>query len=193
MILSRRSAALALTSLGLITLLPRSAHATTALVLKLEELVARTDRVVVGKVAYIESDWTYVAGAKRIVTISRVLQEEDLLQSDGDKDEIQVMTLGGKVGNLRQKVSGEAALQLNQRCVVFASKEEEGMRRVVGMAQGYYPLRQEERLDVLSKSHDLPHLIGARPSTGPERSRAAIDVLSGQTIKNARTLIAGAR
>jgi hypothetical protein len=193
MILSRRSAALALSSLGLVTLLPRSAHATTALVLRLEELVARTERVVVGKVVHIESEWAYVAGAERIVTVSRVVQEDDLLRTDAAQDEVQIMTLGGKVGNLRQKVAGEAALQRGQRCVLFASKEDENVRRVVGMAQGYYPLLQQERLDVLSKSQDLPHLIGARPQTGPERSRAAIDVLSGQTLKSARDLIAGAR
>jgi hypothetical protein len=63
----------------------------------------------------------------------------------------------------------------------------------VGMAQGHYPLGGEDRLDVLTPSRHLPHLVGARPGTGPLRARAAVDALASQTLEQARALIRGAR
>lgn len=193
MFLSRRSAVQALGILGGSALTFRQAQASTAIALSLAELVKQSDRVVVGTPVAFDSDWAYIGGARRIITWTRVIQEGDLLGDESERDEVMIMTLGGKVGSLRQKVSGEAALRIGQRCVTFVGSENDLARRVIGMAQGHYPLTTAEDAPSLQSSRELPHLLGRRPASGPAPKRAAVDVLPGRHLKNLRKLLLEAR
>lgn len=182
----------ALGAWGATLALPRGAHATTALALSLEKMVERSSRVVVGTPVEHSCHWAWVGGSERIVTWTRVLQDADLLTPDDQRDEVLVMTLGGKVGSLRQKVAGEAALRTDERCVVFLSGKRSLTSRVVGMAQGHFPLETADE-EVLTVSRDLPHLVGKRPQDGPVRERAAIDALRGLPLRHVRQMLVEAR
>jgi hypothetical protein len=107
-----------------------------------------------------------------------------------------VMTLGGKVGDLRQKVPGEATLTLGQRVLLFATlPAADGVRSIVGMSQGKYDIVAGGASggDVLRQSAQMPHLVRARPKPGLPPAPVAIEVLAGKSIKDARFLLRGVR
>lgn len=177
-------------------LIPRGAQASTLRALSLEELVGRSDRVVVGAPVLSESEWATVAGSRRIVTYTRIVQEQDWLKDGTHSDEIMVVTLGGRVGDIQQKVPGEAVLLQGQRCVLFAGPEGSAARRVMGMGQGHYLVSDgaEQKLEVLKRSWSMPHLVGEkRGADAPPRRRRAVDVLDGISLIAARDLVRGAR
>lgn len=174
-------------------MLPSTSGATTLRALSLEELIEFSDRAALGTPVHFSSDYAYVGGSKRIVTWTRFAQEENLYLGEAQEEEILIMTLGGKVGNLRQKVPGEAALTLGERCLVFPSSENpDGTRQVIGMAQGKFSVEKGERLDVLRQSRELPHLIRSRKGgTGGTVPRTALETLSGKSLAEARSLLRG--
>lgn len=193
MLITRRSFGLGLASAGALTLYPALSHATTMRALSLDELIEFSERVCLGTPVHFNSDYFYVAGTRRIVTWTRIVQDENLFSPEVQRDELQVMTLGGKVGNLRQKVPGEAALTMGQRCVVFISPElSDGTRKVVGMAQGKFTLETGDRLEILRPSRALPHLIRSQKGTkGAPPPPAAIETLDGKTLSEVRALLRG--
>lgn len=193
MLITRRAFGLGLVSAGAVTMLPLTSSATTLHALSLEELIEFSDRAALGTPVHFSSDYAYVRGSRRIVTWTRFAQEENLYSVDGQQDEILIMTLGGKVGNLRQKVPGEAALTLGERCLVFPSPEQvDGTRHVVGMAQGKFAIEKGDRIDLLRRSRDLPHLLPSRKvRKGGTATRTALETLSGKSLDEARSLLRG--
>jgi hypothetical protein len=140
----------------------RTVQATTAYGLTTEELVRKSDRVAVGRAVERMTSWTQLGGSRRIVTLHRVV-ESDRLESDAPPGESWVLTLGGRIGDLGQKVSGEAEIQDDGDFVLFLSQERlaQGVpphRRVVGMAQGAYGLFHDQGRKRLRPGRDLPHL-----------------------------------
>lgn len=191
MLTSRRHFHLALGACAATLALSPSAHATTVLALSLEEMVARSQRATVGTPVHYSSEWAFIGGGRRIVTYTRVLQEENLLLDGSGEEEILIMTLGGQVGNLRQKVPGEAALPVGERALVFATPElTDGTRRVVGMAQGKYSVEKDGHLDIVRPSRRLPHLVRrAQPDPDRPPPPTAVENLDGKTVEEARRLV----
>ncbi len=192
--ISRRGFGAGLGALGLQLSWWGSAGATTAIGVSLEELVAESARVVLGEPVGAESSWELVAGTRRIVTTTRVLQHEDWLADSTESDELLVLTLGGRIGDLAQKVPGEATLRQGELCLLFVARETELRRRVIAMGQGHYPIEQGKTARVLRTSPSLPHLVGkpVAPAAPPQKQRA-VDALSGLSLTDARALIQGAR
>lgn len=178
-----------------------TAHASTALALSLAQLVSRSDRVVLGLPVSATSSWESVAGQRRIVTRTRVVQSEDWLADDSLPDELFVVTLGGRVGDVGQKVAGEAHLQVDERCLLFVGKENKLARPVIGMGQGHYPIERVAaenpsgpKISRLARSRSLPYLVGRPTRPGaPRREQRAVDVLSGVSLADAQDLVRGAR
>lgn len=133
-----------------------------------------------------ESRWETFGGARRIVTRTRVTIEERWRSSESEISETEVVTLGGVVGDLAQKVPGEAAFRVGKRCLVFLSPETSAGRFVVGMAQGHYGVRGTGDDARLERSRDL-HFA---PRRGARFARADFDAL---TVGEARALVRGAR
>ncbi len=191
MLLSRRSFQLGLTACATSLTLAPPALATTVLGLSLDEMVKRSQRVTVGVPVHYSSEWAFVGGTRRIVTFTRVVQEEDLFSDERSADELLVMTLGGTVGDLRQKVPGEAALPLGERALLFATPEyEDGVRLVVGMAQGKYALEADDDRAILRPSRALPHLIRRKQRDGTDET-IAVEALSGKSLGETRRLVRG--
>jgi hypothetical protein len=152
------------------------AEASTLYGLTLEDLVRRSNRISVGTSVEHSSGWTQLGGARRIVTLHRVV-ESRRLESDETPEECWVLTLGGHVGDLGQKVSGEAEIQDGAGLVMFLGEEKAGSslppyRRVVGMAQGAYGLVERAGKRVLTLNRDMPELIR------PPHARLAVEELS---------------
>jgi hypothetical protein len=195
MTLTRRTlgGALGLAALGQLVL-PREAHATTAVALALDDLLRASYRVALVTPTRSSAAWETTDGQRRIVTRTSVLlqdvwraKDEPQSTSEEDAQEMVMRTLGGRVGEIQQRVHGEAALRSDEPVLVFAGRLFEGGRRIVGMAQGQYPLVQRDGQSRLGRSRDLPELV-RRPSI-----EAAIDLLPRLELSAARRAVEGAR
>ncbi len=195
---NRRQLGAHLLSLTGVLLLPDTSQASTAIGLKLKQLVKRSERVIVGTPVAYRCGWWHLAGARRIVTWTRILQEDNWLADKSNDasptDEIELLTLGGRVGDLAQKVPGEATPRVGERSLFFLSGEYEQVHRVIGMAQGHYPLDSGDSDATLHKSRTLPHLIASGPSGSPRlRHEWAVHVLPGKNLSTVKRLVNNVR
>lgn len=187
MLLHRRSALFGLASLSLPPLLASPAHASSLIGLTLEQLVLESARVIYGTPVSVESHWERVAGKKRIVTLTRLV-ETRVLDRDDDPTEQLAMTFGGRVEDVAQTVFGEAQLRVGTPSVVFLGRERNGARRVVGMSQGAYEVRRSSGRSFLHRSGAVPELVRRMP-----RAELAVEALDGRTIDECQALIRGVR
>ncbi len=172
------------------------AEATSAVYLTVPQLRRRSSRVVVGRPVLHESEWVDFGGSRRIVTTTRFLQNSDWLRGssphDRFEDEILIVTLGGRVGRLAQKVPGEARLPLDEEILLFLGEGPNGRARVMGMSQGAYPVERGETSALLRRSRLLPHFVGPRPDDrAPDRDRPAVEILDRASFQQAFALIRG--
>jgi hypothetical protein len=163
---------------------PTRAGASLARGLSLEELVRAAARGVVGVPLASECRYADFGGQRAIVTDTRVGVDEHFFARVPESSELILRTLGGIVGDLGERVDGQAVLRLGEPCVIFSSLSRENVEFVTGMAQGHYPLRADARGVLrLRPSHNLPRLL--RPE------RAAAFRLSGRDLSSVRALVRG--
>ena len=153
------------------------ADASVVIALDLQELTAEADRIVVGRVVWVEPIRT---GNGMIRTRYRIRVEQDL-RGSGDR-EIIVETMGGRIGRLAMRVEGAPSFVLGDRAVVFVRGSGDAIFRPVGMAQGVMRIERETGRDMV-----VPNRRGAllvRPdargtlvkSAGPLNQRERLDV-----------------
>ena len=160
------------------------ARATLARALRVEELVARSQHVLVGEPLDAYSDYEELGGRKHLVTYTRVRTLELLAGSAPKQDELLVRTLGGRVGKLGELVAGEAQLAPGAQGVLFVTPARDVLA-VTAMAQGHYPLERDRvgvaRLQRSAQAHDLTAEDGA-----------AVRRLHGLSVADARALLRAA-
>lgn len=182
-LISRREA-LAGAACGVCGLLvPSVAGATVLKGLSLEALAKSSQRILMGTALEAVAHWETVGGRRRIVTDTRVRVDDMIHEGSASDPELLVRTLGGTVGDIAALVHGEALLALNQPCVVFLeTNSAKTLHRVVGMAQGHYPVRRDEaRALRLQVSPQAPELVG--------KGEFAMMRLRGQEIGAAKQMI----
>lgn len=109
------------------------ARASSLTPLSLETLSTQADRILVGTVEKSEAHFV-TAGSRYIVTDVTVRSERNLLGvPEGSR--FVVRHLGGVVGELGQRVFGEASYRVGEQVLLFAS-ERQGAFFAMGMAQG---------------------------------------------------------
>jgi len=160
--------------------LSRVANATLVRGLSLEQLTSTSQMILLGTALEANAHWETLGGRRRIVTDTRV-RVDDVLDKGAPASEVMVRTLGGTVGDLAALVYGEATLNLEERAVLFLG-EQGGFQRVVGMAQGHYPLRLDAKKALrLAPSPRSPELVG--------KGDLAVKRLTGLELGEARVLI----
>jgi hypothetical protein len=185
MLTSRRAFLTATGALAVTAALERSANASLSRGLTLTELVARSAHTVVATALDAHSDWVLIGGRRRIVTDTRVRIEETLAGKSPTESEIEVRVLGGIVGDIGERVEGQAELVLGEPAVAFLMPISPVLAYVTGAAQGHYRLLADaQKLLRLRPSPHLPLLLR------PEESAAAL--LGGTTLDEARRLVRGA-
>jgi hypothetical protein len=166
----------------------RDAHATVALLMSTEELVAVSKHVLVGEPVERFSKWEKVGGSNRIVTYTRLVVSEGIVDAP-ESESVWVRTLGGKVDKIGQSVAGEAEFKIGEPAVVFLASVDAGTLVVVGMAQGHFPIETKDGERVLRSSPDMGHLVRKKGDT----RRSAREDLVGAKLDAARTRILEAR
>jgi hypothetical protein len=156
-----------------------AAHATTSVLLTLDELVLASERIAVVRATERKSQWEEVAGSRRIVTYTK-LEIDQTVDGPDQASSVWVRTLGGRVGDLGQHVAGEAQLRLGERALVFLARGE-GAVVVAGMAQGHFPIVElDGARPKLAPSPDAGRLL---PRRGP--SLSAREALVGKALDEA--------
>lgn len=121
-----------------VLLLCLSAGATTMLRVDVPELTRSADAIVQGTVRRMESRWS--GDGRRIVTDVEIQVAEALKGQPGDT--VLVTLPGGRMGELGQKVSGEASFAPGEEVVVFLQRRGPQAFRVSAMAQGKYQVQR---------------------------------------------------
>lgn len=161
----------------------REASATLVRGLSLEQLSKTSDHILVGTALEATSRWEVLGGRRRIVTDTRVRVDDVVARATPSDLELEVRTLGGTIGDIASLVYGEAQLSLEQPCLLFLANHDNGQRRVVGMAQGHYPLQPDARAGLrLLASPRMPELVG-------KASPFAFHRLVGKQLTEARVLV----
>ncbi|MCH2108776.1 MAG: hypothetical protein MK135_05570, partial [Polyangiaceae bacterium] len=154
-----------------------SAEASQVRVLSLEELFDRSAAVVCARVMICQCRWAAIAGVRRIITCSRLVVDEVLLDTSGvflpmgnsqkgekseDKalKEAMVWTLGGRVEGWEQKVPGAASVQPGEFGVFFLRRESTLGHGLVGMAQGYRSVEMGPEPRLAEQTEGDPRLSG---------------------------------
>src|SRR5688572_4379724 len=115
-------------SCALILYFSASLYATTVERLGLDELVRKSDRIVVARVADTRTHW---GGAKgRLILTTYTLEVEESIKGQSPRT-VEITTVGGKIGNLQLHVAGMVAFGRGERAVVFLERSG-GYSTVVG-------------------------------------------------------------
>jgi hypothetical protein len=129
-------------ALALLALVPGSAAASLALALELPELAARADRVVIAQVTSVVTEWD---SAHRTI-LSRVeLSVEEALKGDVPANRrLRLVQVGGQVGEVVMRVSGQPSFVVGERAVLFLEGAADRCH-LTGLGQGKRPLRFDDR------------------------------------------------
>ncbi|MEM6559593.1 MAG: hypothetical protein AAF605_07390 [Myxococcota bacterium] len=120
---------------------PRPIRATDRRVLTVAELVSGANAVVVSRLESSRSEWQ----RSRIVTRHR-LRIAEVWRGDLKLDtSVSVLTLGGVVGDIGQRVNGQISLPADAELVLFlteAGPDTDRHYRIVGMTQGVFNIKR---------------------------------------------------
>lgn len=176
-------------------------YASSAVPVSLSQLVGRSDHILVGTPRKGEGLWEPTELGTRIVTYTEV-EVDHALDGRATSKRVTVRTLGGRVGEIGQLVSGEAELQLNRKAVLFLAhtglvRGADPVLGVSAMAQGHYPLLADAagtsrllvspRLARLVEPGELTH--GFETALSLPRG-AAVEALRDRTLSECEELIA---
>lgn len=178
-------------AVGLALLAAPSGRARGATVLRLsfEELTAKSDAVVRGRV--VGSTAKMNAAAGRISTFTEVEVIEAIKGAPGKK--VTVLQPGGVVGGIGQSVAGAARFTPGEEVVLFLQRSPDGAPAflVLGMSAG--KVRLEKRLDTLRAVRDLDGIAFADPvpprPAGQAPAPSRVKVVSSEDLGDANLLL----
>ncbi|MFH0767967.1 MAG: hypothetical protein V1932_00165 [Chloroflexota bacterium] len=132
-----------------------SQETTSGLMLKLtlDDLVGGASYIVVGKITQMSSQWN--ADRTRIYT-SVTLSIEEQIKGDWNKNEITITVPGGKVGETAELVEDTAGFSVNERVLVFLTKEDNTFS-VFGGFQGKFVVGDNGQ--IIGKDLSLADLV----------------------------------
>ena len=117
---------------------PRHAGASLVEALDLRELTALSNRVVIGEVLSVRSQWD--KDHKRIFSTMEIQVAEVWKGTPPSGGRITVQQLGGSVGDIEMKVHGLSRFEAGERAVLFLAGGDRASS-LVGLGQGRRPLR----------------------------------------------------
>lgn len=172
-------------ALGAAAVAPHAAHASTAIALSVEDLVDRSETVVVGIPKSKTSRWE----GGRIVTYTTVAIDTAVAGGKKAGESLVVRTLGGQVDGIGQITHGEAVLPVDKPVVLFlramppGGKALAGALTVTGMAQGALAVEvgADKVARIVARPVDLVLVPNAKvdPKTAP---KPAAETLAGKAL-----------
>jgi hypothetical protein len=141
---------------------------------KTEDLIKRSDVIVVGKVGRMVSEWN--EDKSRIQT--RVtISVDQTIKGVPTSSTVTVLVPGGEVDGVGEWYSHTARFQDNEDVVIFAEQDQKGMFRVAGGDQGKLSLRRDKATGMLT----VPNLGPLDQIT--QQLRSVVETQSGETLQ----------
>lgn len=160
-----------------------SASATVTAAYDVEDLTARAQTIVEGRVVELESRW-----AGTVIITEVVVAVGRCHKGDCDQDNVIVHVVGGEVGEFGLQVEGMAQFERGEAVMLFLDVhvlDRAGLRaplttverryRLTGLAQGKFVLRPFGARTVAMR--DLHHLALIGDKAGAARTMGPIDVM----------------
>src|SRR5262245_59646830 len=117
-----------------LVLFARNAHATTALRMTFDELVARASLIFRGEVIDLRSEWQYDETGRHIVTIV-TFRVRSVLKG-AQSDTIRLEFLGGTIGEETLRVADSPQFSIGDRDILFVHDRDRPVSPIVGSAPG---------------------------------------------------------
>jgi hypothetical protein len=137
-----------------LSLLLLTLESTTVEKLSLEELARRSQKIVLGRCVSVESRWN--EKNTLILTFSKFLVSEDLKgQSNGS---VTVMTVGGTVNGITQRVSGTPQFSPDEEAILFLATTKSSHFQPVGLSQGRFLIVKDSSRGEKEVVHNLAGL-----------------------------------
>jgi hypothetical protein len=140
----------------------RGAHATLVRGFTLGELVAASDAIVVGEVAWQESVWD--PAWKEVYTLSWIRVAERWRGSEGPGETVVLKQIGGVLDGLERRVVGTARLAIGDEVALFA-RTDGAFHYAIGMAQGVFHVGRAVGRAPLVGRRALPGMVGPTPGS----------------------------
>jgi hypothetical protein len=119
------------------------AHATTMRAYAMEDLVSESDLVVIGRAVRIE----HIKNSRGKIVRQVVFKVEEYVVGRGSSN-IVLQLLGGTIGTVRSRVSGEIELDVGEPVLLFVRKSPNVDLKIyyaVGMGQGCFRIVKDEK------------------------------------------------
>lgn len=155
-----------------------TAHATTLATLSLDEMTARADHILVGTVERIESK--FADKARRVIVTDAYVRCRRPVLGVAAGELFVVRSLGGVVGDIGQRVYGEASYQPGQDVLLLVAARD-GAYFSVGMAQGAMVIERQAGVETVRVD------VGAAELVGP----AGVATADGQPLTTVLAKIEG--
>lgn len=101
--------------------------------LSVEEMVLRADRILVGIVVDLKSEWN---NERTLIYTYATVAVEDHIKGTPDQMEVTVMVPGGQVGDVGASVSGVAEFGKGEKVLLFLEEGKAGAFHILGGFQG---------------------------------------------------------
>lgn len=164
------------------------AGATVVVEVSLSFLAVRASTVIVGVPGRAVAVWEVGASGRRRIVTYRLVLVERVVAGEVERREVWVRSLGGRIGDIAERVEGEAVLPAGRRMLLFLVENADGTASVLAMAQGAYVVaRGEDGVDRLETMRER----GMVAAAAGEPSAAAR--LSGRTLQESTRLVTEAR
>ncbi len=140
--------------------------------LELQELVAHSDRIVLGRVLFSES---FQRPSGQLATWHRIEVEREIRGRSPDEREVMVETMGGQIGDIAMRVEGEPSFTVGERVLVFIRDGGPYTAfRPVGMGQGVMRVRMERGVETVTQHRQGLMLMRRNAQGRLERSLGAL-------------------
>lgn len=161
-----------------LSMLPCMAAAMSTRVSSLADLARRSDLALVGRAVSRESFWR----EGRILTRVTVQAEEVWKGGAVPGQTVEVLTLGGVVGGLAQRVDGAAAIEVDERVALLLAREPTGAFVPLGLWQGVFRVAGEGPAATVARPTPPVRLVGVLPEVLP----SSVSALRGAVLEAAR-------
>ena len=157
-----------------------AALASTVLPMDLTALALQADAVVLGRCLGSKVVWN--AAHTRIYTDWTVAVDQTLKGSPGQK--IVVRQLGGELDGVGMIAAGITRLAPGQEVVLFlGSRQEQGVRRTLGLSQGLFPVTTEPQTGRKSVRTSSALVSSTASQTGSQAAELPLDQFLAQVRK----------
>jgi hypothetical protein len=146
-----------------VAVLPCAAAAMSTRVASVAELVRRADLCLVGRAVARESFWR----EGRIFTRVTVQAEEVWKGGAAPGQTVEVLTLGGVVGALAQRVDGSVTVDVDERVALLLAREPGGAFVPLGLWQGVFRVDGQGPEAKVTRRVPAVRLVGAVPEVVP--------------------------